>query len=227
MSRLSSRSSPGGITSYSRSCESCLFLLRHELKPRFRAKHAKTETRANALEREILLEFEILQDKASLLSKTSEDMLEAFENFVTANAQQCRRSDWRRNGSHFDPNADLERLSNKLVGGSSTVSKYVEKMRGKLLDIVKSIENAVHHAERKASRDKILRVFARALKIINLGAGAGASIAQVIPTAEALAAAAALGGIGALTGSAAKAVDKLRKGILTGITIIWLVIVDT
>ena len=85
-------------------------------------------------------------------------------------------------------------------------------MRGKLHDIVKTIEDATRHADRRAVRDKVLRVFIRALKVLNAGANLGAAIAGLAPTAEGMAASATLGGLNLVLSAAANAADNFRKG---------------
>lgn len=172
-----------------------------------RSKHAKVArafSRAEAFEKEILLRFENLQQYTETLLKTAQTMLENFREFVRTSKQS---QTFHQRGSE----RALKRLSEKLSDDTKVITENVEKMRGKLHDIVKTIEDATRHADKRAVRDKILRVFIRALKVLNAGANIGAALAGLAPTAEGIAASATLGGLNLVLSAAANAADNYQK----------------
>lgn len=119
-------------------------------------------------------------------------------------------------------NEEVASLSSDLAEDSNEVSEYADSMRDEIYALVKTIRDAKEISDKKASKDKRLRIFLRSMKMFNVGIGVGASVSQLAPQPAGLAATVALGTASVLITSATEATDKYReskrKYTITGLT---------
>lgn len=162
-----------------------------------------------------MLRVKNLQTKADLLLKTSQSMQKVYERYVRAvsDADLYQRIRHTHSGyrSRVD-NEDVVSLSVGLAKDSNEVSEHVKSMREDIYVLVKTIRDAKEISDKKASRDKHLRIFVKSLKIFNIGVGVSASVSQLAPQPAGLAATVALGTAAVLITSATEATDRYRIG---------------